>query len=311
MDRLKSSSDFIQSKRMKILITGGTGSLGTALVEKWHSKHDLVIFSRDPHRQEELRDRFRLNHSQFVLGDICNVELVNRTIYNGGFDLMIHAAALKIVSQGELHPEEYYRVNSQGSITLARAWNWYNRNKPAIYIQSDKGVQPINLYGASKLIGEKVFSNYGLSSLRYGNVVSSKGSFIHKWLEAKKQGDKVKVKLPVPTRFFLTIDEAVNLVEDCLDSIPKYGNGVYVPRGLKSFSVYDVATELGLEIDGAELEQGEKQHEILLAEDEIIDRFATGKLAKIKHGYGDRTYWYSSETAKKMTGREVMEKLRL
>jgi len=101
---------------MKILITGGTGSLGTVLVEFWRDKHELVIFSRDIHKQEELRNRFNLDASNFILGDICNIELISRTIYDGQFDLLIHAAALKVVHQGEENPDEYLRVNCQGSL---------------------------------------------------------------------------------------------------------------------------------------------------------------------------------------------------
>ena len=294
---------------MKILITGGTGSLGTALVEFWKDKHDLVILSRDIHKQEDLRQRFNLTASNFILGDICNIELVSRTIYDGQFDLLIHAAALKVVHQGEENPEEYLRVNCQGSLTVARAWRWYNKDKPAIYINSDKAVSCSNVYGASKFIGEKIFINHGFSSLRYGNVVSSKGSFIHKFLAAKKSNSKVIVKLPSPTRYYLTLTEAINLILDCIDSIPKYGNGIYVPHSLKSFSIEDVAKELGVEYIYESLDIGEKQHEILLSEDETLGKFTTGQLVKVEHGYGDKPDWSSSKTSKRLSGKEVLRKL--
>jgi len=223
----------------------------------------------------------------------------------------MNVAALKVVHQGEENPEEYLRVNCQGSLTVARAWKWYNRDKPAIYINSDKSLHCTNLYGATKFIGERIFLNHGLSSLRYGNVVSSKGSFIHKFLNAKKSNSKVIVKLPSPTRYFLTLKEAINLILDCIDSIPKYGNGIYVPHSLRSFSIEDVAKELELEYVYESLDIGEKQHEILLSEDETIGKFATGQLVKVEHGYGDKPDWSSSKTSKKLSGKEVLRKLNL
>ncbi len=259
----------------KILITGGTGSLGAALVRRWNKEHEITILSRNPHRQLELAEKFGLSSGSFVLGDICDYETVRRACV--GQDILIHAAALKTVGQGEDNPEEYLRVNIWGTQVVARAWrDTYGVSdlvamrpapmlpRKALYINSDKAVAPVNLYGISKAAGEKVFLAYGFSSIRYGNVVDSEGSFVHKWREQLERGEAITVRRPEPTRFFVAMEQAVDLVEEALRlmSIPDLGfsgpatktlqafgpglelQGVFVPHSLKSFSVWDVVDEM-------------------------------------------------------------------
>ena len=300
----------MREDRLKILVTGGTGSLGSALVEKWHKEHELIIYSRDLHKQSELRDRTGLSSDCFILGDICDREKIIRTIYDGQFDVLIHAAALKVVSQGEENPDEYIRVNVYGSQIVASAWHWYGQGKTALYVNSDKSVSSINLYGMTKAIGEKVFLSYGFSSIRYGNVVQSKGSFIHKWIKAKRRGDQVELRLPMPTRFFLTIDDAISAIENALKSIDDCGDGIYIPTNLQAFDLMSVAKALDIEYRFGVLQKGEKQHEVLMALDETIDKFGYGGLAKLKHGYDqDRYHYASSETADRISGDELLRKL--
>ena len=295
---------------MRILITGGTGSLGSALVEKWHKEHELIIYSRDPHKQSELRDKFDLSSDCFILGDIRNERLFESALIAYTPDLLIHSAALKVVSQGEDHPAEYMDVNGNGSEIVARLWRKWRRGYKALYINSDKSCMAVNTYGASKMLGEKVFLSYGFSSIRYGNVVQSKGSFIHKWIEAKASNNEVELRLPMPTRFFLTLDDATSAIENVLRSIDNYGDGIYIPTNLQAFDLMSVAKALDVEYRFGVLQKGEKQHEVLMALDETIDRFGYGGLAKLKHGYDQGSYRYaSSETADRISGDGLLRKL--
>jgi len=251
---------------MRILITGGTGSLGTALVNHWHTEHELVIFSRNPHKQSDLSKRFGLSADNFILGDICDDALVRRAC--AGCNVLIHAAALKVVADGERNPEEYMRVNAIGSQVVARAWADVNSgNDKAILINSDKAVAPINCYGVTKAMAEAIFISYGFSSLRYGNVVASEGSFIHKWNQFVKEGRPIEIRQPYPTRFFVPFAKAIQMIEDVLVQAEP---GIFVPHDLVAFSLKEVAYCLTKNIVETELEPGEKQHEALIDEGEMV-----------------------------------------
>lgn len=305
--------------RKKVLITGGAGSLGSALVRHWRDEYDLTIFSRDPHKQQKLQAETGLDFRHFVLGDVTDYESIKRACI--GQDVLIHAAALKVVSQGEQHPLEYYRVNSVGSLTVAQAWNDTHHRlnadyrpvrqpRKALYINSDKAVSPINAYGVSKRIGELAFLHYGFSSLRYGNVVESQGSFIHFWQKALNDGKPLSVRFPHPTRFFLSIKGAINLIEDVL---LQESNGVFVPYNLAAFDIREVAlamtaTEAGL--CHSSLQPGEKQHEVLLHEGEcpvtVSDRLAL--VRNLRKSF-ESEFYSSEKTPLRLSGQEVLTRL--
>jgi len=302
----------------KILITGGTGSLGQALVARYKDRYDLTVLSRNPHRQQQLQEQFDLPPSVFVLADVCDYEAVYQACL--GKDILIHAAALKVVSLGEQFPSEYYRVNAVGSQVVARAWAATNHTedsygKPhiprrALYINSDKSVSPINTYGCSKRCGEAAFISLGFSSIRYGNVVESQGSFIHKWGEALKKGNPIQVRNPNPTRFFLSIAEAMDLIDDALLTMESQ-NGVFVPHSLPRFDIHAVATAItdAVNICNAPLQPGEKQHEILIQEGEVT-KMVSDKLAIVSPGRtSESVAMYNSQTAFRMTGQEVLDRL--
>jgi UDP-N-acetylglucosamine 4,6-dehydratase len=261
---------------MKILITGGTGSLGTALVNHWHTQRELRIFSRNPHKQSDLAKQFGLSSDNFVLGDICDEALLRRACI--GCDVLIHAAALKVVADGERNPEEYMRVNAIGSQVVARAWADVNPgNSKAILINSDKAVAPINHYGVTKAMAEAIFISHGFSSLRYGNVVASEGSFIHKWNALIRRGKPIELRYPYPTRFFVPFELAIQLIEDVLVQAEP---GVFVPHNLETFSLYSLGTYLTKNRIESDLEPGEKQHEILVSDGEKAYR-VTDNIARV------------------------------
>lgn len=297
---------------MNILITGGTGSLGSALSRKWCGDgHAVTVLSRDPYKQVKLAAE--LPQVRFVLCDVCDRDAVRDAC--AGQDILIHAAALKIVPLGERHPLEYLRVNVEG--TQAVAWAWaetHGSPQPitglilphkALFISSDKAVQSLNYYGHSKAIGEATFRHYGFSVIRYGNVVSSRGSFLHVWRGALERGGPLPVRSPEPTRFYLSMAGAVALVENALEMMDA-GDGVFVPHSLKAFSVWDVADALGAKKQFGPLLPGEKRHEVLLAEGE--QEGTQGRLlSRIAPGFGGDRLAFCSATAPRMTGEEVLE----
>lgn len=241
--------------------------------------------------------------------DICEYDKVMMACK--GQDALVHAAALKIVSVGERAPWEYLRVNVIGTETVIRAWgethasdeNFFAR---ALFISSDKAVEALNLYGRCKAVASNLWRASRGCVLRYGNVVSSRGTFLHKWREAVERGEAITVREPEPTRFFLTMPAAIALVEDALRLAPDNPGSLFVPRNLRAFSVWDVARETGAMLSYEPLLPGEKQHEILLASGERaepMDRL----LARVEAGYGFDRSGYCSETAPRMSGREVLE----
>lgn len=304
--------------RTRFLITGGTGSLGSALARKWASRHDLTLLSRDPHKQVALRRE--LPDVQFILADVTDFNAVRMAC--DGKDFLIHAAALKHVDLGQVYPAEFVRVNVGGTETVLRAWGRTHARlgegnifAPTLFISTDKACSVINLYGATKLIGEFMWKARGGSVLRYGNVVESRGSFIEAWQEQDSRGEALKLRGPEPTRFFLTIDRAVALVEEAVEHIlmkKKRGLSLpitFVPHDLRAFSVWRVAAALELELkelEHAPLLPGEKQHEVLVGNGEVARRL--GKLlSMIVWGHARADPGFCSETAPHMSGREVLE----
>lgn len=303
--------------RKRILITGGTGSLGSALSRKWYTEgYELTILSRDPHKQAALSRE--LPDIQYILADICNREEVARACF--GNEVLLHAAANKDVQTGEYHPSEFVRVNVQGSLTVAEEWakardNRYCYPNPAplepriaLLISTDKAVSSLNTYGKGKALAESIFRKRDYSVLRYGNIITSTGSFLHKWQQAKENGQPITVREPKPTRFCLIMTEAIALIEDVIAYLEDGGtNGIFVPRNLQGFSIWELAQALSDNIQCEPLLPYEKQHEVLVAEGELTEP-VTDLIARITPGWGGTRPGYQSHTAPRLTAEEVLEK---
>lgn len=309
-------------ERKRILITGGTGSLGTALVRHWYGQHELTVLSRDPHKQSVLRREFP--QMTFILADIgdrSNSSILRRAC--AGQDILIHAAAIKIVSEGQYHPPEYKRTNIDGSQNIIEAWV-ETENEPypkdrcrpmlprrALAIGSDKQKSALNCYGASKKMMETFFRYYDASVLCYGNVVESRGSFFRVWQERIAKGEPIEVREPDPTRFFLTMNEAVALVEDAL-RVMDSRNGIFVPHSLRAFSIEDVAKAINHPYQVKPIEGYEKRDEVLVVPGEGV-RPVSDLLSEIFVPYwGNEAYLYpfqSNTTRLRMSGHEVLEAL--
>ena len=259
-----------------ILLTGGTGSFGkkfTEMVLKEHNPKVIRIFSRGELKQQRMREQFNDNEKlRFFIGDVRDKGRLYRAI--NGVDIVVHAAALKQVPTCEYNPIEAVRTNIDGVANVIDA-AIDNEVEKAITISTDKAVHPVNLYGATKLVAEKLFVQANaytggrktkFGCVRYGNVVGSRGSIVPLFLEQKKNG-RITVTDERMTRFWITLEQGVRFVIDCIGRMK--GGEVFVPK-IPSMKVVDladtIAPEAKKEIIG--IRPGEKINEILLTEEE-------------------------------------------
>tara|TARA_B100000287_G_C20674114_1_gene794567 strand:+ start:74 stop:1066 length:993 start_codon:yes stop_codon:yes gene_type:complete len=264
-------------ERKKVLITGGTGSLGRSLIKRLKSYGCLpIVYSRDEGKQALSFGRD--SGVETVIGDIRDFDKFNVTLKRHKPDYIIHAAALKRIDDMEFYPDECIKTNISGSENVARA-ALQNDIEKCILVSTDKACQPVNVYGSSKFIAERIFTNYDynsnstiFSSVRYGNVIASRGSFIPLWLDKIESGEVLPITSKEMTRFLFTLEEAVETV--LLSLVNSLGGEVFIPQ-LKSFKITTVldavssivGKEAETEIIG--LRPGEKLHEDMLAKTEL------------------------------------------
>jgi len=263
---------------MVILATGGTGSFGhkfTEIVLHKYRPKKLIIFSRDELKQHEMRQVYpdtAGSPMRYFIGDVRDRERLHRAFY--GVDIVIHAAALKQVPACEYNPFEAVQTNIIGAKNVIDAAIDQGVKK-VMAISTDKAVNPINLYGGTKLCAEKLFvhgnaySGEGgprFSCARYGNVIGSRGSVIPVFLEQRKIG-KITVTDPQMTRFWITIEQGVEFVIRCIKQMN--GGEIFVPK-IPSMNIMDLAQTLapGCQVEQIGSRPGEKIHEVLVSEDE-------------------------------------------
>ncbi len=259
-----------------ILITGGTGSFGQKFTEVALQEYNpkvIRVFSRGELLQQEMRQKFNDDpRLRFFIGDVRDRERVYRAM--NGVDIVVHAAALKQVPTCEYNPIEAVRTNIDGAVNVIDAAIDNGVGK-AIAISSDKAAHPVNLYGATKLVMERLFIQANvyaggrklkLSCTRYGNVVGSRGSVIPLFLEQRKNGT-ITITDERMTRFWITLEQGVQFVIDCIDRMR--GAEVFIPK-IPSMRVIDLAEVIapGIEKDVIGIRPGEKIHETLLTEEE-------------------------------------------
>ena len=262
---------------LNILVTGGTGSFGKKFTEfmlkEYHPKR-LVIFSRDELKQHEMRvNGFDHPMLRYFIGDVRDADRLRRAMT--GMDIVVHAAALKQVPACEYNPIEAVMTNVMGARNVIEA-ALDMEVKKVMAISSDKAVSPVNLYGATKLVAEKLFvqaNSYSgtgptrLSCVRYGNVVGSRGSVIPLFLEQRING-KVTITDQRMTRFWLTLDQGVRFVIRCVEQM--HGGEVFVPK-IPSMNIMDLTKALApnCAVETIGIRPGEKLHEVLISEDEV------------------------------------------
>lgn len=272
---------------MSILITGGTGSLGSTLVRKLLLRRDvnkIIIYSRDEHKQEklyrELLDEYPtddIDRLRFFIGDVRDKERLSTAMR--GVKYAIHTAALKIVPVMEYNPQEAIKTNIIGTQNVIDAAG-SNGIFRLIVVSTDKAVHPVNLYGASKLCAEKLtvasnnlYPNTNFDVVRYGNVALSNGSVIPLFMKWKKEGKPLRITHMDMTRFWITLDEASNFVINRLMS-QLFGvrGAVYVPE-MPAYHMSDLVSIYSTEgkdniITGAR--PGEKINEQIISDNEFL-----------------------------------------
>jgi len=259
-----------------ILVTGGTGSFGKKFVEimlKEYRPKRLVIFSRDELKQHDMRAS-GLDHPslRYFIGDVRDAGRLERAF--SGVSIVVHAAALKQVPACESNPFEAIQTNIMGGRNVIDAAINQGVRK-VLAISTDKAVNPINLYGATKLCAEKMFvqanaysgsQDSRFSCARYGNVVGTRGSVIPIFLEQRRTG-RITLTDPRMTRFLLTLEHVVQFVVSCIEQM--HGGEIFVPK-TPSMRLVDLAETIasGCEIETIGIRPGEKLHEVLVSEDE-------------------------------------------
>src|ERR1700751_504298 len=265
-----------------VLITGGTGSFGQKFVEtmlREYRPQKLVIFSRDEMKQHEMRAAgFDHPSLRYFIGDVRDPARLERAL--SGATVAVHAAALKQVPACESNPFEAVQTNIMGARNVIDAA--INQGvRRVVALSTYKAVNPVNVYGATKLCAEKMFVQANAYSgtqgtrfgcARYGNVVESRGGVIPVFLEQRKRG-KITITDPRMTRFWIRLDQGVRFVIRCLEQMR--GGEIFVPK-IPSMKMMDVATCIaaGCEIETIGIRPGEKVHEVLISEDEARNALA-------------------------------------
>lgn len=259
-----------------VLVTGGTGSFGRRFVElmlREYRPAKVIVFSRDELKQHEMRAA-GLDHSslRYFIGDVRDAQRMERAF--AGVTVVVHAAALKQVPACEYNPFEAIQTNIIGGKNVIDAA--INRGvRRILALSTDKAVNPINLYGATKLCAEKMFVQANayaggqetrFSCVRYGNVVGSRGSVVPIFMEQRKCG-KITITDPRMTRFWITLDQGVRFVARCIEQM--HGGEIFVPK-IPSMKLLDMALAVApdCQIDSIGIRPGEKLHEVLVSEDE-------------------------------------------
>jgi UDP-N-acetylglucosamine 4,6-dehydratase/5-epimerase len=258
-----------------ILVTGGTGSLGKKFAETVLKKYDpkkLIVFSRDELKQFEMAKEIIDPRIRFFIGDVRDRSRLERAF--DGVDIIVHAAALKQVLAAEYNPIETIKTNIMGAINVIDAAINCNVEK-VVALSTDKAVNPVNLYGATKLCSDKLFvaaNAYSgkhptrFSVTRYGNVIGSRGSVVPLFSERTATGS-IPITDVRMTRFWLTLQQAVEFVIQSLSLMT--GGEIFVPK-IPSMKLIDMANAIAPECDHeiVGIKPGEKIHEVLISVEE-------------------------------------------
>jgi len=288
-------------KNKVLLITGGTGSFGTAVLRRFVNSDlkQIRIFSRDEKKQDEMRREFQNDKIRFYIGDVRDINSVNNAM--AGVDYVFHAAALKQVPSCEFFPMEALKTNVEGANNVMQS-ALINNVKKVIVLSTDKSVYPINAMGLTKALMEKTMianarhseeSGTVLCGTRYGNVMASRGSVIPYFVQQIKNNEDITITNPAMTRFMMTLDDAVDLV------IYAFKNGkpgdMFVQKSPAS-TIEDLANALkklykadnSIKIIGTR--HGEKLYESLVSEEEMAKAIDLDKYYRIPADDRDLNY---------------------
>ncbi|MCM1498880.1 MAG: UDP-N-acetylglucosamine 4,6-dehydratase (inverting) [Clostridium sp.] len=269
-----------------ILVTGGTGSFGKKFLEivfQRYTPNKVIIYSRDEYKQSimksEFADRLDMSRVRFFIGDVRDKDRLFRAFEN--VDYVIHAAAMKQVPTCEYNPLEAVKTNIHGAQNVIDAA--LDRNvKKVVALSTDKAVNPINLYGGTKLVSDKLFiaanayighKDTGFAVVRYGNVAGSRGSVIPIWRNAIEKGENsLSITDMRMTRFWITLEQGVELVFKALEE--SKGGETYISK-IPSFHIGDLAEAMlpGCNIKEIGIREGEKLHEVMVTKDDSLSTY--------------------------------------
>jgi UDP-glucose 4-epimerase len=288
-------------KNKVLLITGGTGSFGNAVLKRFlgSSLKEIRVFSRDEKKQEDMRISLKNEKIKFYIGDVRDYDSINDAMQ--GVDYVFHAAALKQVPSCEFYPMEAIRTNVLGAENVMRA-AIVNEVKKCVVLSTDKAVYPINAMGLSKAMMEKVMISKAricdpkktvLCATRYGNVMASRGSVIPLFLEQITSGKSITVTDPNMTRFLMTLDESVDLVMHAFEHANP--GDIFVQKAPAS-TIHDLAVamssmlnmKLNLKVIGTR--HGEKLFESLVSREEMARAEDMGSYFRIPSDSRDLNY---------------------
>ena len=287
---------------MTVLVTGGTGSFGRKFVEimlREYSPKKLIVFSRDELKQHEMRqlwdDRPSDSRIRYFVGDIRDRDRLYRAMR--GVDVVVHAAAMKQVPACEYNPFEAVQTNIHGAQNIIDAAIDTGVTR-ILALSTDKAVNPVNLYGATKLVAEKLFvdgnsyagrGNTRFACVRYGNVVGSRGSVIPLFLEQRKTGT-VTVTDPRMTRFWITLEQGVRFVVRAIEQMS--GGEIFVPK-IPSMRITDLVDAIapGCKLDVIGIRPGEKMHEALLSDHEASHTLELDDMYVVQPEFG----WWAED----------------
>mgnify|MGYP001121008394 FL=1 len=292
-----------------LLITGGTGSFGNAVLDRFLDSDikEIRIFSRDEKKQHDMRVHYNNPKIKFYIGDVRNENSIRDAMI--GVDYVFHAAALKQVPSCEFYPMEAVRTNVLGTENVLNA-AISNDVKKVVCLSTDKAVYPVNAMGVSKAMMEKVFvaksrnsKNTIITGTRYGNVMASRGSVIPHFIEQINTGKPITVTDPDMTRFMMTLDHAVELV------LYAFNNGksgdIFVQKSPAS-TIGELAICLKgiynskVEIKNIGIRHAEKMHETLLSKEEFMGAEDLGEYYRVAADNRDLNYdkYYSKGSTK-------------
>ena len=287
-------------KNKILLVTGGTGSFGNAVLNRF-LKFDLKeirIFSRDEKKQDDMRKLYKNKKIKFYLGDVRNKSSVDTAMKN--VDYVFHAAALKQVPSCEFYPLEAINTNILGANNVISS-AIENNVKKAIFLSTDKAVYPINSMGMSKALMEKIVisrsrdlnENTVICATRYGNVMASRGSVIPLFFEQIKKNKKITITSPNMTRFLMSLEESVELV---LEAFKNGKNGEIFVYKSPACSIENLAkaiinmTKTNSKISYIGTRHGEKLFETLVSQEELLNSKSYKKFFKIVPDNRDLDY---------------------
>lgn len=287
----------------RVLITGITGSLGSRL-----AKHYLELgwevrgLSRCEDKQATMKRKFP--EIEFMLGDVRDYETCFRACE--GMNLVIHTAALKRIEKGEESPEEFIRTNIIGTMNMVKATESNSDGSKFVFISTDKAVEPINVYGMTKAIAEKIVTGAGFNCVRYGNVNNSRGSVIPYWKDLMENDKPLPITNPDMTRFMISYERAIDLIRNASGIMD---GRIYVPK-LKSTSIRKLADAFGCETEIVGERSGEKVHEVLINENDFrnhVEEYDNHFIIVKKNVQPRNHERYSSDKAEQMSLEELKE----